>query len=340
MKVSDFDFHLPTHLIAQVPINQRDMSRLIILNRSEQTIQHKSFYQIPDYLEEGDLLVFNQTKVLPARLLGNKDTGAKVEILLLKRLEGDYWDCLVKPGRKLKPGSKVYFGSGDLEGEIIDHTDSGGRIVRFYYQGIFEEVLDRLGEMPLPPYIQRELKDKNRYQTIYAKEQGSAAAPTAGLHFTEDLFKRLEDKGIKTAFLTLHVGLGTFRPVKTENLEDHTMHSEFFSINHETAGLINQTKNKGKKVVAVGTTSIRTLESVADSEGKVHGSSGWTDIFIYPGYEFKVVDGIVTNFHLPKSSLIMLVAAFAGTEFIKEAYRRAIEEEYRFYSFGDAMLII
>ncbi|KUO50640.1 MAG: S-adenosylmethionine:tRNA ribosyltransferase-isomerase [Desulfitibacter sp. BRH_c19] len=340
MKVSEFDFHLPTHLIAQEPINQRDMSRLIVLHRAGQSIEHKSFHQLPEYIEEGDLLVLNQTKVLPARLLGTKDTGANVELLLLKRLEGDNWDCLVRPGKKLKPGIKIYFGNGDLEGEIIDYTDSGGRIVRFYYQGIFEEVLDRLGEMPLPPYIQKELKDKNRYQTVYAKEQGSAAAPTAGLHFTEDLFKRIEDKGIQTAFLTLHVGLGTFRPLKTENVEEHTMHSEYFSISQETADLINVTKNSGKKVFAVGTTSIRTLETVADSKGQVHGTSGWTDIFIYPGYRFKVVDGIITNFHLPKSSLIMLISAFAGTDFIKEAYQKAIEEQYRFYSFGDAMLII
>lgn len=340
MKVSEFDFYLPEELIAQEPISPRDMSRLIVLHKRERCIEHKRFYQITEFLHEGDLLVLNQTKVLPARLLGFKDTGANIEMVLLKRIKGDYWECLVKPGKKLKPGTKVFFGDGELQGEIINYTDSGGRIVKFIYKGIFEEVLDRLGEMPLPPYIQKELKDKNRYQTVYAKEQGSAAAPTAGLHFTEELFEQIKHKGVKTAFLTLHVGLGTFRPVKSENVEEHKMHSEYYSINEETALLINQTKDMGKRVVAVGTTSIRTLETVGDTKGRVQESSGWTDIFIYPGYRFKVVDAIITNFHLPKSSLIMLVSAFAGTDFVKEAYRVAIEEKYRFYSFGDAMLII
>ena len=340
MKVSEFDFYLPEELIAQEPISPRDMSRLIVLHKRERCIEHKRFYQITEFLHEGDLLVLNQTKVLPARLLGFKDTGANIEMVLLKRIKGDYWECLVKPGKKLKPGTKVFFGDGELQGEIINYTDSGGRIVKFIYKGIFEEVLDRLGEMPLPPYIQKELKDKNRYQTVYAKEQGSAAAPTAGLHFTEELFEQIKHKGVKTAFLTLHVGLGTFRPVKSENVEEHKMHSEYYSINEETALLINQTKDMGKRVIAVGTTSIRTLETVGDTKGRVQESSGWTDIFIYPGYRFKVVDAIITNFHLPKSSLIMLVSAFAGTDFVKEAYRVAIEEKYRFYSFGDAMLII
>ncbi|WP_028309416.1 tRNA preQ1(34) S-adenosylmethionine ribosyltransferase-isomerase QueA [Desulfitibacter alkalitolerans] len=340
MKVSEFDFHLPEELIAQEPITPRDMSRLIVLHKRERCIEHKRFYQITEFLQEGDLLVLNQTKVLPARLLGFKDTGANIELVLLKRIKGDYWECLVKPGKKLKPGTRVCFGDGELQGEILDYTDSGGRIVQFIYQGIFEEVLDRLGEMPLPPYIQKELKDKSRYQTVYAREQGSAAAPTAGLHFTEELFEQIKNKGVQTAFLTLHVGLGTFRPVKSENVEEHKMHSEYYSINEETAHLINQAKDKGKRVVAVGTTSIRTLETVGDKNGRIQESSGWTDIFIYPGYSFKVVDAIITNFHLPKSSLIMLVSAFAGTDFVKEAYRVAIEEKYRFYSFGDAMLII
>jgi len=340
MKVSEFDFHLPEELIAQEPITPRDMSRLLVLNIEEQRIDHKRFYQLTEVLQEGDLLILNQTKVMPARLMGVKDTGANIELVLLKRTKGDYWECMVRPGKKLQSGAKVFFGDGELQGEIIDHTDSGGRIVHFTYQGIFEEVLDRLGEMPLPPYIQKELKDKDRYQTVYAKEQGSAAAPTAGLHFTEELFEKLKNKGINTAFLTLHIGLGTFRPVKSENVEDHTMHSEYYSISKETAQLINQTKEMGKRVIAVGTTCIRTLETVGDVNGLVQESSGWTDIFIYPGYKFKVVDAVITNFHLPKSSLIMLISAFAGTDFVKEAYRVAVEEKYRFYSFGDAMLII
>ena len=339
MKISEFDFHLPEELIAQEPIAPRDMSRLLVLNREEQSIDHKIFRQLTEVLEKDDLLILNQTKVLPARLLGSKDTGANIELLLLKRTKGDYWECLVKPGKKLKPGTKVSFGDGELQGEITDYTDSGERIVHFTYEGIFEEVLDRLGEMPLPPYIQKELEDKDRYQTVYAKEQGSAAAPTAGLHFTEELLEQLKNKGINIAFLTLHVGLGTFRSVKCENIEEHKMHSEYYSISKETAQLINQTKDMGRRVVAVGTTCIRTLETVGNAEGRVEESSGWTDIFIYPGHKFKVVDAIITNFHLPKSSLIMLISAFAGTDFVKKSYEVAIEEKYRFYSFGDAMFI-
>ena len=343
MKVSEFDFHLPEELIAQEPISPRDMSRLLVLHKREQNkeqyFEHKRFHQLTELLHKDDLLVLNQTKVMPARLLGTKETGANIELVLLKRTKGDCWECLVRPGKKLKPGTKVFFGDGELQGEILDYTDSGGRVVQFTYQGVFEEVLDRLGDMPLPPYIQKELKDKERYQTVYAKEQGSAAAPTAGLHFTEELFEHLKNKGVNTTFLTLHVGLGTFRPVKSENVEEHKMHSEYYSISKETAQIINQTKDMGRRVVAVGTTCIRTLETVGDTEGRVQESTGWTDIFIYPGYKFKVVDAVITNFHLPKSSLIMLVSAFAGTEFVKEAYRVAIEEKYRFYSFGDAMLI-
>jgi len=340
MKVSEFDFHLPEELIAQEPISPRDMSRLLVLDKEKHLMEHKKFYQLTEVLQEGDLLVLNQTKVMPARLLGVKDTGANIEVVLLKRIKGDSWECLVRPGKKLQAGTKVFFGDGELQGEIVEHTDSGGRIVHFTYQGIFEEVLDKLGEMPLPPYIQKKLEDKNRYQTVYAKEEGSAAAPTAGLHFTEELFEKLKNKGVHTAFLTLHIGLGTFRPVKSENVEEHKMHSEYYSVSKETAQLINQTKDMGRRVVAVGTTCIRTLETIGDAEGKVQESSGWTDIFIYPGYKFKVVDAVITNFHLPKSSLIMLISAFAGTDFTKEAYRVAVEEKYRFYSFGDAMLII
>jgi len=340
MKVSEFDFHLPDELIAQEPISPRDMSRLLVLDKEKHLMEHKKFYQLTEVLQEGDLLVLNQTKVMPARLLGVKDTGANIEVVLLKRIKGDSWECLVRPGKQLQEGTKVFFGDGELQGEIVEHTDSGGRIVHFTYQGIFEEVLDRLGEMPLPPYIQKKLEDKNRYQTVYAKEEGSAAAPTAGLHFTEELFEKLKNKGVHTAFLTLHIGLGTFRPVKSENVEEHKMHSEYYSLSKETADLINQTKDMGRKVVAVGTTCIRTLETIGDAEGRVQESSGWTDIFIYPGYKFKVVDAVITNFHLPKSSLIMLISAFAGTDFVKDAYRVAVEEKYRFYSFGDAMIIL
>jgi len=340
MKVSNFDFSLPDNLIAQEPMTPRDASRLLVLNRDEKKITHQEFSQIIDYLDYGDLLVLNQTKVIPARLLGQKDTGANVELILIKRLYNDVWECLVKPGKKLKPGNVVIFGNRVLIGEILEYTCSGGRVVRFTYQGVFEQVLDQLGKMPLPPYIKKELQEKNRYQTVYATEQGSAAAPTAGLHFTENIFKQLADKGVNTAFLTLHVGLGTFRPVKSEYITEHKMHSEYFSIGEDTANLINKTKNDGRKVVAVGTTTTRTLETVADSNGIVHSTSGWTDIFIYPSYTFKVVDAIITNFHLPKSTLLMLVSAFAGTDFVKEAYKIAINENYRFYSFGDAMIIL
>lgn len=339
MKVSDFDFNLPNELIAQEPVNPRDASRLMVINRRTSEIKHKYFYQIKDLLDTGDLLVLNQTKVLPARLIGRKDSGASVEFVLLKRICNNKWECLVRPGKKLKIGSTVYFGGKELVAKIIDYTDSGGRIVEFIYNGLFVEVLDRLGQMPLPPYIHTELKDKNRYQTVYAKELGSAAAPTAGLHFTESLLKDIRRKGINIAYITLHVGLGTFRPVKSEYVKDHKMHSEFYMLNEDTANIINRTKSIGKKVIAVGTTSVRTLETASDFSGNVTAKSGWTDIFIYPGYKYKVVDAIITNFHLPKSSLIMLVSAFAGINLIKKSYQLAVDEKYRFFSFGDAMYI-
>lgn len=340
MKVKEFYFHLPEELIAQKPLEKRDESRLMVLDRKTGDIEHRIFKDIIDYLTPGDCLVLNNSRVLPARLYGVKeDTKAKAEFVLLKRLDKDKWETLVKPGKKVKIGTKFVFGNGELRCTIIDYTDFGGRIIEFHYDGVFEEVLDKLGEMPLPPYIKEKLQDKERYQTVYSKVEGSAAAPTAGLHFTEELLERIKGKGINIAFLTLHVGLGTFRPVKVENIEEHKMHAEFYNLDEENAKIINDTKRNGKRVIAVGTTSCRTLETIADENGFVKASSGWTDIFIYPGYRFKILDGLITNFHLPESTLIMLVSAFAGKENIMKAYNTAVKERYRFFSFGDAMFI-
>lgn len=341
MKKEDFYFELPQELIAQDPLEKRDSSRLLVLHKESGRLEHRHFCDLPEYLQPGDCLVLNDTRVLPARLIGEREgTGGRVEILLLKRKEKDIWETLAKPGKKARPGMKVVFGGGLLIGEILEVLEEGNRLVRFTYEGIFEEVLDKLGEMPLPPYITHKLEDKERYQTVYAKHEGSAAAPTAGLHFTKELLKKLEEKGISIACVTLHVGLGTFRPVKVENILEHTMHSEYYSIEEESAALINRTKEQGGRIVCVGTTSCRTVESAADENGKVCAGSGWTDIFIYPGYSFKVLDVLVTNFHLPESTLVMLVSALAGREKILYAYKEAIKEEYRFFSFGDAMLII
>lgn len=338
MLLSDFDYHLPDDLIAQHPIEPRDNSRLMVLNKATRELSHQHFYNLPEYLQPGDTLVFNDTKVIPARLVGTKpDTGAKVEVFLLNRKSDNEWETLVKPGKKARIGTIVEF-SSELKCEILDNTDFGGRIVRFIYKGIFEEILDKLGETPLPPYIKERLENKERYQTIYARERGSAAAPTAGLHFTNELMDKLKMQGINLAFVTLHVGLGTFRPVTADNIEQHVMHREYFSISDDAARIINATKKRGNKVFAIGTTSIRTLESAGKS-GIIEPQSGWTNIFIYPGYQFKIVDGIVTNFHLPKSTLLMLISAFAGREFVLSAYHDAVRERYRFFSFGDAMLI-
>lgn len=338
MDISDFDYDLPEERIAQLPVEPRDSSRLMVLDPSNHTIEHQRFFQLGDFLKQGDLLIFNDTRVIPARLIGTRDTGGKVEVFLLRQIDRDQWEALVKPGKKMRIGSVVHFGE-ELSCEIIAHTDFGGRIVRFIYEGIFEEILDRLGNMPLPPYIHEKLEDRERYQTIYSRVKGSAAAPTAGLHFTESLMEELRRKGVQFGFITLHVGLGTFRPVHVDTIEDHVMHSEFYSVPTDTAELIRLAKKDGRRVVAVGTTSIRTLEAAASSTGTVEAGSGWTNIFIYPGYEFKVVDAVITNFHLPKSTLIMLISAFAGRAFTLEAYRTAVAEEYRFFSFGDAMLI-
>ena len=338
MDISDFDYDLPEECIAQLPVEPRDSSRLMVLDPSNHTIEHQRFFQLGDFLKQGDLLIFNDTRVIPARLIGARDTGGKVEVFLLRQIDRDQWEALVKPGKKMRIGSVVHFGE-ELSCEIIAHTDFGGRIVRFIYEGIFEEILDRLGNMPLPPYIHEKLEDRERYQTIYSRVKGSAAAPTAGLHFTESLMEELRRKGVQFGFITLHVGLGTFRPVHVDTIEDHVMHSEFYSVPTDTAELIRLAKKDGRRVVAVGTTSIRTLEAAASSTGTVEAGSGWTNIFIYPGYEFKVVDAVITNFHLPKSTLIMLISAFAGRAFTLEAYRTAVAEEYRFFSFGDAMLI-
>jgi len=340
LKVKEFYFHLPEELIAQKPLEKRDESRLMVLDRRTGEIEHKIFKEIIDFLNPGDCLVLNNSRVIPARLFGVKeDTMAKAEFVLLKRLDKDSWETLVKPGKKVKIGSKFVFGNGELSCTILDNTDFGGRIIEFHYDGVFEEVLDKLGEMPLPPYIKEKLEDKERYQTVYSKVEGSAAAPTAGLHFTEELLERIKEKGINIAFLTLHVGLGTFRPVKVENIEEHKMHAEFYNLDEENAKIINETKKNGKRVIAVGTTSCRTLETISDEDGFVKASSGWTDIFIYPGYRFKILDGLITNFHLPESTLIMLVSAFAGKENIMKAYNTAVKERYRFFSFGDAMFI-
>ena len=340
MKISDFDFYLPEELIAQHPLEKRDESRLMILDKKTGEIEHKRFYDIIDYLNKGDTLVLNNTRVMPARLIGEKEnTGGKIEFLLLKRVEGDKWECLAKPGKSAREGRRFTFGNGILKAEVIEVLENGNRIVEFYYEGIFEQVLDSLGEMPLPPYIHEKLEDKERYQTVYSKEKGSAAAPTAGLHFTKELLKKIEDKGVNIVYLTLHVGLGTFRPVKVENIENHNMHSEFYMLSKESAEVINETKKRGNRVISVGTTSTRTLETIGDENGMVKEQSGWTNIFIYPGYKFKVVDNLITNFHLPESTLIMLVSTLAGKENVMNAYNIAVKEKYRFFSFGDAMFI-
>ena len=340
MKTSDFYYDLPKELIAQDPIADRSSSRLLVLDRRTGRVDHRIFTDITDYLTPNDCLVLNDTRVIPARLIGNKsDTGAGVEVFLLKRLDSNVWETLVRPGKKLRKGARVQFGDGLLKCEIEDVLPDGNRLVRFEYEGIFEEILDKLGQIPLPPYITHRLSDKNRYQTVYAKYDGSAAAPTAGLHFTEELLQKIKDKGVRICFVTLHVGLGTFRPVKAENIDEHHMHSEFYSIGEDAAKIINDTKDAGGRVVCVGTTSCRTIESAADSDGHVKAASGNTDIFIYPGYRFKVLDALITNFHLPESTLLMLVSALAGRENILNAYKTAIEERYRFFSFGDAMLI-
>ena len=340
MKLEEFDYNLPEELIAQVPIQKRDESRLMVVDREKRTIEDKVFKDIIDYLEPGDCLVRNNTKVIPARLYGKKDTGANVEFVLLKQIEGDIWESIVRPGNKLKPGSRVIFGDGLLKAEILDVLEDGTRKVKFEYDGIFNEILDKIGLMPLPPYIHESLKENDRYQTVYAKYEGSAAATTAGLHFTPELLKKIEEKGIKIANVTLHVGIGTFRPVKEENIEEHKMHTEHFYIKQEDVDKINETKKNGKKVIAVGTTSCRVLETIADENtGFVKQIEADTGIYIYPGYKFKCIDGLITNFHLPKSTLLMLVSALADREFILEAYNKAVEEKYRFFSFGDAMFI-
>ena len=340
MLVKDFDYELPEELIAQDPIEDRSASRLMVLDRQTGETSHHIFREIADMLNPGDCLVINDTKVIPARLYGNRvgHTG-KIEVLLLKRRENDIWETLVRPGKKLRPGTEVEFGGGLLKGRILEVVEDGNRLIQFSYEGIFEEILDQLGQMPLPPYITHELKDKNRYQTVYATHEGSAAAPTAGLHFTKELLEQIEAKGVRIARVTLHVGLGTFRPVKAEEVTDHHMHSEYYCIEQEAADKINQTKAEGGRVIAVGTTSCRTLESAAEPDGTLTAKSGWTDIFIYPGYTFKVLDGLITNFHLPQSTLVMLVSALAGREHILAAYKEAVQEKYRFFSFGDAMFI-
>ena len=340
MDVKDFDYDLPEELIAQDPLEDRSSSRLMVLDKKTGDIEHKIFRDVVDYLQPGDCLVLNNTKVIPARLFGVKEgTEAKIEILLLKRKENDIWETLVKPGKKCKPGVKISFGEGLLTGEVLEVVEDGNRLIQFHYDGIFEEILDQLGQMPLPPYITHQLKDKNRYQTVYAKYDGSAAAPTAGLHFTPELLQQIRDMGIDIAEVTLHVGLGTFRPVKVDTIEEHHMHSEFYRIEQSEADKINRAKANGHRVIAVGTTSTRTLESSAEEDGTLREKSGWTDIFIYPGYKFKVIDALITNFHLPQSTLVMLVSALAGREHILAAYKKAVEEKYRFFSFGDAMLI-
>lgn len=341
LKKSDFYFDLPEELIAQDPLEDRSASRLLVLDKETGKVSHHIFKEIVEYLMPGDCLVLNNTKVIPARLLGEREgTGAHVEVLLLKRREADVWEALVKPGKKCKPGTRLSFGNGMLRAEVLETVEEGNRLIRFFYEGIWEEVLDRLGEMPLPPYITHKLQDKNRYQTVYAKYEGSAAAPTAGLHFTEELLRQIAQKGVTIAYVTLHVGLGTFRPVKEENVLDHHMHSEFYQVSPEAAEKINAAKRGGGRVICVGTTSCRTVESAADAEGIVHAGSDNTEIFIYPGYRFKVLDALITNFHLPESTLVMLVSALAGREHVLNAYEEAIREKYRFFSFGDAMLIL
>lgn len=340
MRKEDFYFELPEELIAQVPLKDRESSRLLVLDKKTGAIEHESFSNIIKYLNKGDCLVLNDTRVIPARLFGTrKDTGSVVEFLLLKRIDDNKWETLVKPGKKAKPGIEFNFGNGTMEGKILEVKDGGTRIIEFRYDGIFEQILDKLGEMPLPPYIKAKLEDKERYQTVYSKKEGSAAAPTAGLHFTESLLQKIKEKGINIAYITLHVGLGTFRPVKAENIEEHNMHYEYFEIDENSAHIINETKRTGGNIIAVGTTSVRTLESAANEQGEVLAQSGWTNIFIYPGYKFKIIDKLITNFHLPESTLIMLVSALAGRENVLNAYQEAVKLKYRFFSFGDAMLI-
>jgi len=339
MKTSDFWFDLPEELIAQTPLAQRDSSRLLKLDRFSGAVEHKHFYDIIDYLNPGDCLVMNDSRVLPARLLGHRPTGGAVEVLLLRDLGEKKWECLCKPGRKMQPGNEVIFGEGELRATVVEVQETGNRVVQFHYDGIFLEVLERLGKMPLPPYIKAELQDQERYQTVYSREVGSAAAPTAGLHWTAELLDKAREKGIKTAFVTLHVGLGTFRPVKADNILEHHMHAELCMMNGETAEILNETKRQGGRIFCVGTTSCRTLESLVKDDGTFEAKSKWTEIFIYPGYSFKAMDGLITNFHLPESTLVMLVSAFAGREHVLNAYAEAVRERYRFFSFGDAMLI-
>lgn len=341
MELKDFHFDLPEELIAQEPIANRDMSRLLVLGKNNGEIAHRRFRDILEYLKAGDCLVLNNTRVIPARLFGvKKDSLGSIEFLLLNRKEKDIWEVMLRPGKKAKPGAVFLFGDGELKGEILEILEGGNRLVKFHYQGIFEEVLDRLGNIPLPPYIKKQLEDRERYQTVYSKHEGSAAAPTAGLHFTKELLEQLESAGIKLAYVTLHVGLGTFRPVKVDNIEEHKMHSEYYELSDENAEIINNAKKAGGRIICVGTTSARTLESIMQKKGELQKDSGWTDIFIYPGYSFRIADGLITNFHLPESTLLMLVSALAGRENIMRAYEEAVEERYRFFSFGDAMFII
>lgn len=340
MKTADFFYDLPQELIAQTPIEPRDASRLLVLHKDDGATEHRHFSDLSDYLQEGDCLVMNDSRVLPARLLGHRPTGGAVELLLLTQREDDVWECLARPGRKLHPGAEVIFGDGALTATIVGETETGNRLAEFHYEGIFLEQLERLGKMPLPPYIKEELQDSERYQTVYSKVNGSAAAPTAGLHFTKELLARIEQKGIRLAYVTLHVGLGTFRPVQVDEVTDHHMHSEFCMISEETARILNETRQSGGRIVCVGTTSCRTLESLANDDGSFEARARWTDIFIYPGYRFKAMDALITNFHLPESTLIMLVSAFAGYDPVMNAYREAVRNRYRFFSFGDAMLIV
>lgn len=340
MKTSDFYYDLPEELIAQTPLERRDASRLMVLDRRTGEITHRHFYDIVEYLQPGDCLVMNDSRVLPARLMGHRPTGGVVEVLLLRDLGNKCWECLCKPGRKMQQGNQVIFGDGELTATVQEVREDGNRVVEFHYEGIFLEILEQLGKMPLPPYIKAELKDQERYQTVYSREVGSAAAPTAGLHFTQELLDKIRDKGVDTAFVTLHVGLGTFRPVKVEEITDHHMHSELCMMNQETADLLNATRARGGRIICVGTTSCRTLESLVNPDGSFVSGSKWTDIFIYPGYTFKAMDGLITNFHLPESTLVMLVSAFAGREHILNAYREAVKQRYRFFSFGDAMCIL
>lgn len=340
LKTHDFWYDLPEELIAQTPLEKRDTSRLMVLDKDTGKVTHKHFYDIIDYLQPGDCLVMNDSRVLPARLLGHRPTGGAVEVLLLRDLGNKQWECLCKPGRKMQEGSQVIFGDGELTAKVVKVNDDGNRVVEFSYEGIFLEVLERLGKMPLPPYIKAELADQERYQTVYSREVGSAAAPTAGLHFTQELLERLREKGVKTAFVTLHVGLGTFRPVKAEQISEHHMHSELCMINQETADILNETKCSGGRIICVGTTSCRTLESLVKEDGSFEAGSKWTEIFIYPGYRFKAMQGLITNFHLPESTLVMLVSAFAGKDHVLDAYAQAVREKYRFFSFGDAMCIL